>query len=256
MNSKHKTGRANINFYNGDNIEFMKSKPDNHYDLAIVDPPYGIGATKMQMGSAPNRKGKGQYAGTSTNAKLKKNRLNQGSGKLKNRILNNSNCEWDETPPTKEYFDQLFRVSKNQIIWGMNYFDLPPTRGIICWDKCQPWENFSQFELAWTSFDKPAAMVRIFNTGGNNKKTKIHPTEKPIELYDWMLNKYAEKEAQEILNEMNRVIRILDTNGGSGNIGIPCWRLGMNLDLCEINEEYFNSSWKQFDWETKQQILF
>ena len=245
MNVLSKTGRANINFYYMDNIEFMKTKPDGHYKLAIVDPPYGIGAPNMQMGSTPNgNKGKA-YSHTSTAVAVKKkNRLNTGSGKLKNRILNNSDCEWDNPPP-KEYFDELFRVSQNQIIWGGNYFDLPPTRGIICWDKVQPWENFSQFELAWTSFDKPAAMFRHSNTGGSNSEKKTHPTQKPTKLYKWILSKYA-KEGD----------NILDTHGGSGTISIACWELGFDLDLCENKFSYFNDSWKRFDKFTQQGLLF
>jgi len=121
-----------------DNMEFMSKFPSKFFDLAIVDPPYGIGATNMQMGHAPNRKGKGQYPGHATAVKAKKNRLNSGGGKLKDRVLNQSNCEWDTMPPSKEYFEELFRVSKNQIIWGGNYFDLQPTRCVICWDKMQP----------------------------------------------------------------------------------------------------------------------
>ena len=163
---------AEINFHNLDCMEFMKDCEDNQYDLAIVDPPYGINAPKMQMGTNINRKGKGQYPGESTASKLRKGRLNQGAGKLKNRALNTMNCEWDTIVPSSEYFKELVRISKNQIIWGGNYFDLPPTRCIICWDKMQPWDNFSQWEMAWTSFDKPASIFRFSNTGGANAETK------------------------------------------------------------------------------------
>jgi len=103
--------------YEGDCLDFMRELPDKCIDLVLTDPPYGIGADNMQMGSAPNRKGKGQYPGTSTAVKAKKNRLNSGSGKLKDRVLNNSDCSWD-IAPSKEVFDQIFRISKNQIIWG------------------------------------------------------------------------------------------------------------------------------------------
>lgn len=157
------------NVFNMDCMEAMKDLPDGFFDLAIVDPPYGINAPNMNMGSNPNRSrndGHGSGPALSTADRLKKGRLNQGSGKLKNRALNTMNCDWDFEKPTKEYFDQLFRVSKNQIIWGGNYFDLPPTRGVGCWDKLQPWENFSQWEMAWTSFDCPAWKVAISNTGG------------------------------------------------------------------------------------------
>ena len=158
-------------FYNMDGMDGMMEFPDKYFDLAIVDPPYGINAPKMQMGSNPTRKNNG-YPGTSTAVKIKKGRLNKGAGELKDIALQNMDCEWDCHPPGKEYFTELYRVSKNQIIWGGNYFDLPPTRGIIAWDKMQPWENFSQFELAWTSFDCPAALFRYSNTGGANKEKK------------------------------------------------------------------------------------
>jgi len=166
-----------------DCMEYMRSIPDKFFDLAVADPPYGINATTMEMGSS-----KGNL---STATRLRKGRLNGGAGKLKSRALNQMNCDWDFAPPTEKYFQELFRVSKNQIIWGGNYFLLPPTRGIICWDKMQPWENFSQVELAWTSFNCPAKIVRISTTGGNNNEAKIHPTQKPIALYSWIFEKFA-----------------------------------------------------------------
>ncbi len=157
---------------NEDNIEMMKRHPDRFFDLAIVDPPYGINASKMTMGSNPNRiKENGNGPAVSTVQRLK-GRLNQGSGKLKNRLLNNSSIGWDSEPPPAEYFEELMRVSKNQIIWGGNYFPLPPTRCIVCWDKMQPWENFSQWEMAWTSFDMPASMFKYSNTGGGGEQRK------------------------------------------------------------------------------------
>lgn len=166
-----------------DCLDYMRSVPDKYFDLAVVDPPYGINAPAMDMGSSNGN--------VSTATKLRKGRLNGGAGKLKNRVLNTMNCDWDFSPPPPEYFDELRRVSKNQIIWGGNYFPLPPTRGIICWDKMQPWENFSQVELAWTSFDCPAKIVRISTTGGNNREEKIHPTQKPVALYQWLFKKFA-----------------------------------------------------------------
>ena len=166
-----------------DCLDYMRSIPDKYFDLAVVDPPYGINAPAMDMGSSKGN--------TSTATKLRKGRLNGGAGKLKNRVLNTMSCDWDFSPPSPEYFDELRRVSKNQIIWGGNYFPLPPTRGIICWDKMQPWENFSQVELAWTSFDCPAKIVRISTTGGGNHEEKIHPTQKPVSLYSWIFKKVA-----------------------------------------------------------------
>lgn len=213
-----------------DNLDLMARYPDGYFDLAIVDPPYGINAPNMQMGTHKTRKGDG-YPAESTASKLKKGRLNQGSGKLKNRALNTMDCEWDKYPPPPEYWKELFRVSKHQIIWGGNYFDLPPTRGIICWDKKQPWENFSQWEMAWTSFDRPALICRLSNTGGNNLEPKIHPTQKPVRLYEWCLEKFAVPGQ-----------KILDTHFGSGSSGIACQNLGFPLTACEKDLEYYRSS--------------
>lgn len=228
-----------------DNMGLMARYPDNYFDLAIVDPPYGINAVNMTMGSNPNRNEPGQYGGISTAQKLKKGRLNQGSGKLKNRLLNKSDIDWDNKIPDESYFKELFRVSKNQIIWGGNYFPLPPTRGIIFWDKLQPWENFSQFELAWTSFDKPAAKIALSNTGGANKEKKIHPTQKPVNLYKWCLSKYA-KEGD----------IILDTHLGSGSIAEACHDYGFGLVACELNESYYNDSIKRIKNHVSQLKLF
>lgn len=222
-----------ITITNEDNMLLMARYPDKHFDLAIVDPPYGINAPNMQMGSNPNRKGKGQYPGTSTAVKLK-GRLNSGGGKLKNRMLNTSSIDWDNEIPSEEYFKELFRVSKNQIIWGGNYFNLPPTRGIIAWNKNQPWENFSQFELAWTSFDCPAKLFTYSNRGGANEETKIHPTQKPVFLYNYCLEKFAKKGD-----------KILDTHGGSLSIAIACYDLGFDLTACELNKENYDLAMKR-----------
>lgn len=212
---------------NEDNLALMARYPDKYFDLAIVDPPYGIGAPKQ--GATPAQRKKGMT------------RLNTGSGKLKDRVLNKSNTEWDNDIPDQEYFDELFRVSKNQIIWGGNYFPLPPTRCVICWDKCQPWENFSQIELAWTSFDKPAPLFRFDNrTGG-----KIHPTQKPIELYQWVLSKFAEQGD-----------KILDTHLGSGSIAIACHDYGYDLTACELDPEYYAAAMKRIENHVAQTKLF
>lgn len=230
--------------FNEDCMEGMKRYPDKEFDLAIVDPPYGIGASGFGNGTNLSRTD-GWHREESTALRLKKNRLNQGSGKLKNRVLNQSNCEWDTQPPTAEYFREVQRVSVNQIIWGGNYFDLPPTRGMVCWDKCQPWENFSQFELAWTSFDRPARMFRYSNTGGANAERKIHPTQKPVALYEWLLKNYA-KEGD----------KIIDTHGGSMSIAIACFNMGYDLTVFEIDEDYFNSATIRLEEHKKQQRMF
>lgn len=240
-----------INIHLGDSQKAMESMPDKKYGLAIVDPPYGIGAENMQMGSNPNRSrndGHGSGPGVSTAVKIKKNRLNQGSGKLKNRILNQSDCSWDIEPPRKEYFDRLFEISENQIIWGGNYFYLPPTRGIICWDKMQPWDNFSQFELAWTSFDKPAKMFRYSNTGGANKETKIHPTQKPVKLYKWLLINFG-------FNKDGSKRTIIDTHVGSMSIVIACIDLGFDIDVWEKSEENYNAGVNRVKRHLAQQDL-
>jgi site-specific DNA-methyltransferase (adenine-specific) len=230
--------------YNMDCMEYMATLPDKAFDLAIVDPPYGINADAMSMGQNLNR-ADGWKHKASTAVRIKKGRLNSGGGKLKNRILNQSSIGWDDQIPDDDYFAELIRVSENQIIFGGNYFDLPPSRCVICWDKCQPWENFSQWEMAWTSFDKPAAMFRYSNTGGANAETKIHPTQKPTSLYLWLLSKYA-KPGQ----------RILDTHLGSGSHGIACNNLGFEFVGCELDEDYFDAACKRIEQATAQQRMF
>lgn len=233
--------------YNADCLPAMKEFPDKYFDLAIVDPPYGINAPSMQMGSNPNRSrtdGYGSGPGISTAVKLK-GRLNQGSGKLKNRMLNKSSIGWDNEVPTAEYFDELFRVSKNQIIWGGNYFDLPPTRCIVCWDKMQPWDNFSQWEMAWTSFDKPAKMYRLSNTGGNNLEAKIHPTQKPTKLYSWILSEFGEG-----------IKNVISTHVGSGSDRIACFDSGLAFTGYEINTMHFEDQENRFRQHKAQLKLF
>jgi len=147
--------------HNMDCLAFMRSLPDNAFALAIADPPYGLPASSSRTWSDKSA--------------------------LKDRAFSRGKIgeTWDKAPPP-EFFAELRRVSENQIIWGGNYFDLPPTRCVVCWDKCQPWENFSQWEMAWTSFDKPAPLFRF----DNRTPWKIHPTQKPVELYSWLLGKF------------------------------------------------------------------
>lgn len=202
--------------FNKDCLIDLKNYPDNHFDLAIVDPPYQIGISHSRG----------------------------GGGKLKDRVLNKNAkkfATWD-LKPTPEYFEQLFRVSKNQIIWGGNYFELPPTRCVIAWDKMQPFPNFSQIEMAWTSFDKPAKLFKYDNrTGG-----KIHPTQKPIELYAFCLNNFA-KEGD----------LILDTHLGSGSSRIACWLHNYDFVGYEIDKEYFDLQNKRFKpYFNQQQFQF
>lgn len=193
-------------------MEYLRQCDDGAFDLAIVDPPYGIRDAGGQTG---------------------------GSGKLKGRVFNNGYIDrWDKAP-SQEYFDELRRVSKNQIIWGGNYFPLPPSRCIIVWDKVQPWENFSQVEIAWTSFDSPAQLFRFDNRTGD----KIHPTQKPTELYAWLLRKYGSGGG-----------RILDTHMGSQSSRIAAYMLGFDYVGCEIDEEYFRKGCERFGRECKGEI--
>jgi len=234
-------GKATL--YNMDCMELMATCADKTFDLAIVDPPYGINAPNMSMGQNLNRDD-GWKREPSTAVKLK-GRLNSGGGKLKNRLLNTSEIGWDNEVPPAEYFSELRRVSKHQVIWGGNYFDLGPTRCIVCWDKCQPWENFSQWEMAWTSFDKPAILLRHSNTGGANKDKKIHPTQKPVMVYKELLQRLAQLG-----------FRILDTHLGSGSIAVATNDLGYELTACEINPNYFSDTVDRVRMESRQERLF
>lgn len=220
------------NTYNTDCVKAMKNYPDNYFQLAIVDPPYGIDAPNFSMGANKSK----NKSGTSDSVanKLRKARFSKGSGKLKNRALNTMKLDWD-IKPTQEYFKELFRVSENQIIWGGNYFDLPATRCVVCWNKVQPWENFSQWEMAWTSFDKVASMFTYSGRGGSNSEKKIHPTQKPVKLYEWLLMKYA------ITGD-----KILDTHLGSGSSRIAAFKNGFDFYGFEIDEEYFKTQELRF----------
>ena len=219
----------NFEFYNEDNMIVMAQYTDNYFDLCIVDPPYGINAPKMSATPCQRKSGS--------------KRLNSGSGKLKDRNSNKSNCEWDNAIPTDDYFKELVRISKNQIIWGGNYFPLPPSRCILCWDKVQPWENFSQIELAWTSFDYPAQIFKFDNrTGG-----KIHVCQKPVALYSWLIQKYAKQGD-----------KILDTHLGSGSIALAIDKAnkldGMDLSFVgiELDKDYFDAAINRFKDSSRQ----
>lgn len=210
-----------ITLYNADCLEILKTLPDNAFDLAIVDPPYGINF--------------GKY-----------NRTNKDS--IGNRFKANKyiQSDWDEGIPTQEYFDELFRVSKNQIIWGGNYFPLPPTKSFIFWYKHQPVNNFSDGEFAWTSFDKVAKCFDYPYYGNiNSEKDRIHSTQKPIALYAWVLNNYAQKGW-----------KILDTHLGSASSAIACHKLGFEFTGIEINEEYFSKAVERVKNYTNQLSLF
>ena len=199
---------SKINMMNGDCMEFMASLPDNAYELAIVDPPYGIDLASKSFRGKQDKK------------------------------------SWDERVPDDLYFSELMRVSKDQIIWGGNYFDLPPSKGFLIWDKVQPFDFTSAMcEMAWSSIQKPAKMFRLHVVTAETNK--IHPTQKPVALYKWLLKNYAKPGD-----------KILDTHGGSGSICIACHDMGFDLDWIELDEDYYNAATKRFNTHTAQGSLF
>ena len=223
MNECKKEKRGGICFYNIDNVEFMKSKPDNYYDLAIVDPPYGIDIT-------------GQFE--NANKEGGKNMFKQAKGIVKK--------EWDKNIPSKEYFTELKRVSKNQIIWGGNYFleYLGNTKCMLVWNKMNGTNNMADCELAWTSLDKAVRMFSLHHFS-KNYEAKIHLTQKPKQLYRWILLNFAEKG-----------MKILDTHGGSCSIARACDDEGYDIDICEIDNDYFNNGVNAYDEYKRQTKLF
>ena len=192
--------------YQGDCLEIMKSMPDKCVDLCLTDPPYGIGES------------------IHSHRPLKGYRPLKGSGKLKDRAINVFNTEWDISPE-QIYFDEIKRISKNQIIWGGNYFNLGKCRGFIVWDKYQPWENFSQVEYAWTSYNTPAKLYK-FNSKNDNIK-RFHATQKPIALFQWILQNYSEPG-----------MTVFDPFAGSGTTAIACLELKRNYILVEKEPDY------------------
>ena len=207
-----------------DCMEYMATVPDKYFDLAIVDPPYGINAANIFSGEE-RRSGNGVANKT---AFVKK--------------------DWDIEPPKKQYFDELMRISKNQIVWGANYMShlLPPSMGWIVWDKDNGTTKFSDAELAFSSFEKA---LRIYKYTWNgmiqgdmkNKETRIHPTQKPVALYEWLLTNYAKKGQ-----------RILDTHLGSGSSAIAAHYFGVDFVGCELDKDYFDAAKARFDMATKQ----
>lgn len=199
-------------------MELMSRYEDNHFDLAIVDPPYGIKASEMTMGSGKNKKYK--------------------KGK-----------KWDNNTPNINYFNELLRVSKEQIIWGGNYFadKLRPSRCYIFWDKGINGDcDFADGELAWCSFNKVLRIAPIRYKGFlGADKVRIHPTQKPIKLYEWILMNYA-KEGD----------KILDTHLGSGSIAIACHNLKYDLTACELDKEYYESAIKRITKHKQQLTMF
>ncbi len=219
----------NIQFYNEDCIELMKRYPDNYFELAIVDPPYGIGEDGRK---------------TASRAVASKKWKNP-----KPKAYKNGN--WDNEKPNLEYFNQLIRVSKNQIIWGANHFgNMHPSSAWVVWHKKSPNDgsDFSDCELAYTSFKKG---VRLFHFPWigfgaiNAKEERIHPTQKPVALYKWLLKNYAKQGD-----------KILDTHGGSMSSAIACYDMGFDLVITELDKEYFDKAKKRFDDHVSQLSLF
>ena len=214
-------GRCKIELHNGDCMEAMRKMPDNAYELAITDPPYGINAAKMNMG-------KGSCIDTGKVAKK----------------------SWDSSAPEPDYFDELQRVSKNQIIWGANHFidSIPFACNSSCWciwDKKDYNSDFADGEMAWTSFRSVMKIFQRARATGGDQKNKIHPTQKPVALYKWLLQNYAKKGD-----------KILDTHLGSGSIALACWDMGFELTGYELDEDYFNSACERLENHTAQGQLF
>lgn len=199
--------------FNQDCMIGMKGYPDKYFDLAIVDPPYGIN-------------------------------INNNMGRRKgDKKSNYPKAYWDSSVPDKTYFDELFRVSKKAIIWGGNYFQLPPTKCFIVWRKPQISEDvsFSMLEYAWSNLEGTSKEW----IGMSNEKDRIHPTQKPVALYEWLLNKYAKPNA-----------KILDTHLGSGSSRIAAYNLGFEFVGYEIDKQIFEDQEKRFKSYTAQMNLF
>ena len=212
--------------YNIDCISGMKQYPDKYFDLAIVDPPYGIGMD-----------------GT----------IGIGIGKEKGftRKKEYTKKNWDKEVPSQEYFDELFRVSKNQIVWGANYFtkQLPVIKNYIFWHKKGQSvdDKFNDGEMAFASLGRTRMVDIWWNGVGviNSGENKIHPTQKPVKLYKWLLENYAKKDW-----------KILDTHLGSGSIAIACWDMGYDLTAYEVDKEYYDNACKRLETHKAQLTLW
>lgn len=214
-------------------MALMARYPDKYFDLAVVDPPYGIGADKAQNNTALSR--------------IKA----EGKSKAGRGWKLYHDTDWDNETPNAEYWEQLFRVSKNQIVWGGNYFTeyLPPKMGWILWDKGQRDFSLADDELAWTSFDKA---LRIFEMSrgkalakNNEQGGRFHPTQKPVALYDWIFKNYAKPGD-----------KILDTHLGSGSSRIAAHRAGLDFTACELDKDYFDAQNKRFEQYRAQLTMF
>jgi site-specific DNA-methyltransferase (adenine-specific) len=197
-------------------MAFMADKPDNYYDLAIVDPPYGIKRFERPAGKT----------------RFKSSKEMQEKG-----------LRWDKKP-SKKYFIELMRVAHYCIIWGGNNFYLPESEYFVIWNKKQTVNNFASAEFAWTNNPIPSKVFE-YSIHQHNKTNKIHPTEKPMELYRWLLKLYAKP------ND-----KILDTHGGSMSIAIACHDMGYDLDVCELDKDYFEAAKKRYENHVSQTRMF
>jgi len=197
-------------------MDLMARYPDNHFDLAIVDPPYGL------------------------------KRFKKGIGKNDRLTVKTTSTLWNNNEPDIMYWNELFRVSKNQIVWGANNFIMPPSEYFCIWNKKQTVDNFATAEYAWVSMGlkKPAKMFD-YGIHKHNHTNKIHPTQKPVPLYEWLIMNYA-KEGD----------KILDTHLGSGSIAIACHNLKFDLTACELDKDYFDAAMKRLNNHMAQQRLF
>jgi len=197
-------------------MDLMREYPDKHFDLAIVDPPYGIGMSGGNVGY-------------------------KGNNDLPRK-------EWDKEPPPPEYFAEMMRVSKNWIVWGANYF-LPmwPTRSFVLWNKGAGFQGrtYAEGELAATSFDRNALVWTYDPLAGRDYVGRIHPSQKPVKLYAWLLDQFAQPGQ-----------KILDTHLGSGSIAIACHYAGMHLTACEIDPDYLTDAKERIARETSQMDFF
>jgi site-specific DNA-methyltransferase (adenine-specific) len=190
--------------YNDDYINIMSKMKDNEVSLAITDPPYGQGQSLLNFRYKDNQK-------------------------------------YNNVAPSKDYFEELFRISRNQIIWGGNYFTdkLYVSKGWVCWYKHNPVDNFSDFELAWSSFQKPTKLIDLICYGAMHPDGKtIHPSQKPVALYKWILKNYAKKGD-----------KIFDSHVGSGSLRIAAYELGFDFEGCELDADYWQAQEERFKLE-------
>ena len=242
MKTENWKGRSNITIHQMDCLEAMKDMEDNAFDLAIVDPPYGIGESGKSNSTRGSSAGSNKFKGT---------RNTTGAGIPSTKFLHK---EWDNKPPDIKYFTELQRVSKNQIIWGANHF-IENIEGAnsscwIVWDKLNGSTDFADCELAYSSFKTAVRKIQLMWNGMlqqdmKNKEIRIHPTQKPVKLYEWLLMNYA-KEGD----------KILDTHLGSGSHALACWNLNFDLTAYELDPDYFEATAKRIEKHTRQVQMF